>query len=344
MASTIANYWADRGAEVVVVMLNHDQGVFYPIGETVIIERLSYGKHKNTLGQLYDFFSTVIRLRRLLTRYQITHQISFLPHVNVIAILAGFGSSRYVVLSERNDVSRQQLSTLWRAIRCLLYRFANLVTVNHRANIDRLRVCVPEHKLRWLPNPVDVGRFLQIKRNPQKRVLAVGRLAKQKGFDTLIRAFDLTDCKNHGWRLVIVGEGEERQELLRIIEECRLAQMVQIKNVSENIARELGEAGVLVVCSRYEGLPNILVEGMVLGAPPIVTEGVGDLARSLRKISPEIVTPVDSPDALAKAIDRLAADSVERTRIGNQVKALALPFHSTQAMREWNALIASTKK
>ena len=54
IASTMANYWSENGANVVIVMLNHGQGVFYPIRPEISIERLSYCKHTHKLKQIIE--------------------------------------------------------------------------------------------------------------------------------------------------------------------------------------------------------------------------------------------------------------------------------------------------
>jgi GalNAc-alpha-(1->4)-GalNAc-alpha-(1->3)-diNAcBac-PP-undecaprenol alpha-1,4-N-acetyl-D-galactosaminyltransferase len=339
VASTMANYWSENGANVVIVMLNHGQGVFYPIRPEISIERLSYCKHTHKLKQIIGFFSTVVRLRKVLAEYHVETQVSFLPHVNIIAILASLGSARRVVVSERNDMTRQALSRQWRALRYVLYRVADLVTVNYRKNIKILGQFVPAGRIRWLPNPVDVAAYTRINRCPSRRILAVGRLTRQKGFDILIQAFELTECKDKGWTLEIIGKGTEETELRRMISGAGLMAQITMKESSKRISEDLARTEMLVVPSRYEGLPNILIEGMACGIPPIVTDGVGDLVMDLSLISKEIIVPVGSSNALARAIDHLALSSSERQRVGREAIKITKPYELDRAMRLWSEAV-----
>ncbi|MCR5713225.1 MAG: glycosyltransferase family 4 protein [Prevotella sp.] len=117
----------------------------------------------------------------------------------------------------------------------------------------------------------------------QKKFLAVGRLSpKHKGFDLLIQAFALFAQKNPDWRLDIVGDGPEKDNLENLITENQLDERVKLHPFTNDIQSYYSSVSIYVLSSRWEGMPLVLVEAMSHGLPiiasdlPICKEILGD--------------------------------------------------------------------
>jgi len=116
-----------------------------------------------------------------------------------------------------------------------------------------------------------------------KRFLAVGRFSYQhKGFDLLIKAYQLFCKKNQDWTLDIVGEGDMEFEYKALIQEYHLENRITIHPFTNNIQEFYSNAQVFVLSSRWEGMPLVLVEAMSHGLPvvtsdlPVCKEILGD--------------------------------------------------------------------
>lgn len=148
-------------------------------------------------------------------------------------------------------------------------------------------------------------------------VLFVGRLTRAKGVDVLIEA--MAHCPDQ--RLTIVGDGPER----RALEEAarRLSNVAFTGSLAHaEVAEHLARARLLVLPSRQEGVPNVLMEAMSLGVPVIATRvgGVPDLVA--HGITGWLVEPDDAP-ALVCAIRTITADGGLRERLAaNGLKAV----------------------
>lgn len=106
-----------------------------------------------------------------------------------------------------------------------------------------------------------------------KRFLAVGRFSYQhKGFDILIKAFQLFCKKNQEWVLDIVGEGDMEYEYKSLIQEYHLENRVTIHPFTNNIQIYYSNAQVYVLSSRWEGMPLVLVEAMSHGLPIVASD------------------------------------------------------------------------
>lgn len=102
----------------------------------------------------------------------------------------------------------------------------------------------------------------------KKVVLAVGRLTYQKAFDRLLHIWAAIDDKK-GWELRVIGDGEDRDKLQKIVDDHALADTVSLLPAAKNIDIEYANASILAMTSHYEGLPLVLIESKSFGLPAV---------------------------------------------------------------------------
>jgi glycosyltransferase involved in cell wall biosynthesis len=132
-------------------------------------------------------------------------------------------------------------------------------------------------------------------------VLAVGRLAGQKDFPTLLRAFAQVRA-TRPVHLLILGEGKRRPQLEALAAALGVAEYVALPGVSENPFAYMARAAVFVLSSAYEGLPTVLVEALACGCPVVSTDCPSGPAEILDGGSYGPLVPVGNDTALAQAI------------------------------------------
>jgi glycosyltransferase involved in cell wall biosynthesis len=137
----------------------------------------------------------------------------------------------------------------------------------------------------------------------------VGRLAREKGADVMLQALAHLAPEV---RLCIIGDGAERAALERLAERLRIRERVRWHGVVPDAARVLGAFDVVVVSSRREGTPIVLLEAMAAGTP-VVTTRVGGI--------PDVVSPAeamlvdaDDPRGLAAAVAATLSDAAAAAR------------------------------
>ncbi len=122
-------------------------------------------------------------------------------------------------------------------------------------------------------NPLENEKIIQkkskekiINKHFQKKflnILTIGRLVKQKDHITLIKSLRFIDPKIN-YRLLIIGDGEEKIKILDIIKNKNLQKKVKIINFQNNIYPYINQADIFILTSKYEGLPNVLIECLAL--------------------------------------------------------------------------------
>jgi glycosyltransferase involved in cell wall biosynthesis len=172
---------------------------------------------------------------------------------------------------------------------------------------------IPIQKVRVIYNPVVSPELYEKADAPVEHpwfqphqppvVLAAGRLVALKGYDTLLRAFARVRQETPV-RLVILGEGPERPNLERLAAELGVAADVDMPGFDPNPFRYMNRAGVFVLSSRYEGLPNVLIQALACGCPVVSTDCPSGPSEILDGGRYGALVPVDDVEAMAGAIVR----------------------------------------
>jgi glycosyltransferase involved in cell wall biosynthesis len=172
-----------------------------------------------------------------------------------------------------------------------------------------------------------------------RTVLAAGRLTRQKGFDLLIPAFGRVHAAHPEWRLRICGEGPLHAELAEQIAAEGLSGVVELAGPAQNLGEEMSRASLLVLSSRYEGLPLVLIEAMSKGLAVVSTDcptGPRDIVEHGR--NGVLVAPEDI-GALAGGMRRLIEDEALRRRCAAAGPETARRFSMEAAGARWDALL-----
>lgn len=106
----------------------------------------------------------------------------------------------------------------------------------------------------------------------ENKFIAVGRYNKIKGYDKLITSFYLFNKTNKNWKLEIIGDGEERENLQKLIDKYNLNNYIKLTGKTNNIGKYYNSAKVFLMTSKFEGLPMVLLEAMQHKLPIITTD------------------------------------------------------------------------
>ena len=342
---TLANHWASKGYKTAVITYNDRSPDFYPLHPCV--NRISLKREISSragAGRVMTVVRRISALRRILKNVRPGVIVSFITQTNILVILAALGLERRVIISERNDPERQSFGILWDTLRKVLYRCADVVTANTHGALETMRSYVPEKKLLFVPNPLYLQNSEKRTDQVSKNILTVGRLVRQKAHDVLIEAF-ATVAKNFSdWRLKIVGEGSLRGELEGQADKLGISDHIDWYRNTRNIDTFYKSSEIFVLPSRYEGLPNALLEAMSFGLPVIVTDGSPGPLELIEDEKTGLVVPVNDAMSLAKAIEKLIRHPVLRASLGQAAMLRVADYSPEKAIGAWEEVLTVGSK
>lgn len=143
-------------------------------------------------------------------------------------------------------------------------------------------------------------------RNVNWKIVSVGRLAKQKGYDNLIKSMPAVLIKHPNAHLTVVGEGKERATLQALISRLHLNDHISLIGQQPNVAEILIASDLFVLPSYFEGLPTVILEAMACGIPVISSRLPGVMEIIEDKESGLLVEPgnvVDFANAISQAME-----------------------------------------
>lgn len=192
----------------------------------------------------------------------------------------------------------------------------------------------PRQVLR-IPDGIDLSVFLENSGARSQRpggsivIGTVAPLRPEKNVGRLLRAFarlDVPDC-----RLVVVGDGSERDKLVRLAGELGIADRVDFYGQRVITAALLNEFDVFSLSSDTEQMPNALIEAMAAGLP-VAAVDVGDVRAMVAEENRPFIVDRDDGAALAGAIATLAGDKARRRRLGDLNRARSFSEYGQEKM------------
>lgn len=339
MAVAIMNELVTRGH--LVSLLTWDCGTpapFYPLHKDINWYRLN-------MGDPACKASWQLRLRRLWAIRAYIHScqpqviIGFQAGAFMCARIASIATGIPVVAAERNSPSRLKFTSEGRRSGLLFgaLRFASAITIQ----FEDYRNQYPSYlrkKIRTIHNPV-LPRLTTFLPKREHMILSIGRLSFQKNFTTLIAAFAQLKDEFPEWRLLIIGEGEEREKLERLISNLNLQHCIMLPGKSATIQPLYDSASIFCLPSLWEGFPNALAEALSSGLPAIgfaECDGVRQLIK--HEENGLLAEGSRNVDALAQALRRLMTDKDLRKQLSLKAPEIIRNYPQQKAFDAWETL------
>jgi GalNAc-alpha-(1->4)-GalNAc-alpha-(1->3)-diNAcBac-PP-undecaprenol alpha-1,4-N-acetyl-D-galactosaminyltransferase len=345
----LCDHFVAHGHDTTLVTLEPESAeIFFPVSDGVRLMPLGRISGPVRIGRVWRTAKWLRRIRRAIVSIRPDVVISFIDLTNILVLMATRGLDVPVIVSERNDPHHHAIGGIASAMRRITYpSAARIVVQTDRAAQFFTRY--PASKLVILPNPVSDAtagaRPAEGSSNGRWRIIGVGRLDPQKGFDLLVKAFARLATRFPGWDVVIFGRGPERAALLAAVETHRLTGRVVVAAPTTRVAAELAASHVFALPSRYEGFPNALAEAMAAGLPAIGfadVSGVEDLIEPNRNglLAAWGTSDEDAVQSLAACLASLMASAELRVQLGAAAAAGVRKFAPDGILAAWDQLVA----
>lgn len=333
----LASSFAEAGDEAILVTSFKHEGE-YSLSDKVV--RLSLEKQQLQQSRIKRNVSRISKLRKIVKAQKPDVVLSFMQEPNFRMLVATFGLSCKKVVSVRNDPAREYSGKVGRLVgKVLMPLLADGCVFQTHQAMDWFPKRL-QRKSDVIPNAVNPVFFNTKKSSANAYWVAVGRLAEQKNYPMMIRAFAEVIKEYPDEQLRIYGEGPMRNELQHMIESFGMSNNIALQGQSSNIPSVLADAKGFLMTSDYEGMPNALMEAMAVGLPCVATDcpcgGSAELIDD--QVGGVLVTVGDHEDMAAKIIMLLESPALQ---IGAKARARMEGIRPDLVFEAWRQYIDS---
>ena len=175
----------------------------------------------------------------------------------------------------------------------------------------------------------------------QNRIICVGRLTMQKGFDYLIDAWSLISNNYPEWKIDIFGHGELEEDLNKMIMYNNLESSIIIHKTTERIYEEYEHSTIFILSSRYEGFALVLLEAMSCGVPCISFDCPNGPSDIISQGENGILVPYADINKLAESIEWMIEHNQDRQKMSENARNTAHSYTQDLIMPQWISLFNS---
>ena len=330
VVSLLSRSFEKKGHKVTIVLFRKE--IEYEYGGEIL--SLDSPPANSRILKIFRFAKRIYKLKKILAKKRADVVFSFVESSNFVSVLTG----EDVIVSVRNNPLKKHQS--WQ-------RFLIKMLYN-RSNVKKV-VAVSKEIENILKDDFSLKRVVSIA-NPlvfdederteedlgvySPFILAVGRLHRQKNFEMLIEAFSKSKVSKSA-KLLILGEGEERENLERLIKRRELFDKVFLMGKVDNVKDFYKQAKIFVLSSRFEGFPNALCEALGFGVPSVSTDcptGPNELISSGVN---GLLVPNEDENALKEAIERLYFDEKLQDDFKKEAKKSVRHLEVNKIAEKW---------
>ena len=335
LANALADPNAEKPYEVHIYSLYGTNQPFFEPAANVRVSTLLKGYPPLPLVLPY----VVAKLRTYLRKHHIDLVIGIGTMLSLVALPACTGLKTKHFAWEHFNFSLALGSRKERIARAMAAKFAAAIVVLTETDRQqfaahmrcRAELLVIANFLTFrVAGVADVGR---------KRALAVGRLTKQKGFDTLINIWKSIAVEFPQWQLDIVGSGEDLEKLNNQIRTNNLEHSIKIIPATSAIADYYMQSALFLVSSRWEGLPMVMIEAQSFGLPMVSFDcltGPRDIIIHDRN---GLLIDDQNEEAFVKALRSLMNDPLRIERMHKAALTDSERFSAAAILTKWHVLL-----
>ena len=291
---------------------------------------------ETTSNRVVNFKRRFCKLRNIWKEEKPDVILSFIGKNNMMAILTSRFLHIPVAVSVRAEPAEEYYNGVMRVLAKTLFVFADKVILQTGRCFDFFPPYIRKKAI-ILRNPVSESFFRERFTGKRENVIvAVGRVDKNKNHEMLIRAFAGIADEFPDYKVIIYGEGDLRQELIALVEKLRLSDRIFLPGSIDNVSEAIYKTRVFVLTSNSEGVPNTLIEAMMMGLTVIATDcPCGGPAELISNFKNGILTPVGDVEKLQENLQNALKNLHASDAMGVAAKETADIYKKEKVCKEW---------
>lgn len=305
VVSEIAKYAVENGISCSIIMTD-DREIFYKTDESIKLYTIGEISDNKILNRYLKYK----KVRNIVKEINPDIVLTLPEDIGIYVIPAMLGSKIPVVVSERNNPWVMPYTKISRTLRKLFYPCASGYIFQTKMASSFFSKKIQKKGI-VLPNPLALANIPDAFSGVRnKEVVSTGRLDNQKNFKLLMDAFKIFHETHPDYTLTIFGEGGQREELENYAREMLPDGVWKMPGRDNKWLEKAKTAGMFVLSSDFEGMPNALIEAMATGIPSISTDcPSGGSADLIENEINGILVPVKDKEKMAEAMCKIADDA-----------------------------------
>lgn len=347
-----ANYLVNNGYDVYLIVCSkeiYDTPFFYYDPRIKVVELNIEGKNKEHKRKYLSLVQAQLDL--------IKPDISISTGIDLTQYIYKLNNTGKLVLEEhfckyKRKTKIARLATHWYGKPLgYLYKWEKRNIVK---KFDKYVVLTNEDREQWfelsddkivvIPNMITIPLTEERTDYTQKRIIGIGRLTGQKGWEMLVETWAKISCKHPDWKIVIYGEGSSRRKIESLLNKYSLKDSFKLLGLSNDVPKELLRSSIFVLSSRYEGQGLVILEAMNLGLPVVSFAckcGPKDIVDDGK--TGFLVAPYNTT-IFAEKLEILINNQELRREMGEKGKISVQRFSPDKIMAKWGELFRDLVK
>lgn len=318
----LAHYFKAQGYDVVMVTQYRKEQEYY-LDSNIPRVMSDLTESEMSQNRVVNLLKRIRKLHSIFRGIQPDLILTCDGKMNMMTLAASRGLKCKVVLSVIAEPRLEYYTKVMRFIARTFFVMADGIIVQ----TEPIKNFFPKwiiNKCKILPNALNPEFIMErYTGNRKKEIVSVGRLDKNKNQAMLIRAFAEIAEEYPEYKVVLYGDGQERNNLQALIEEKGLSERITLAGRVFDVAEKIRKSEVFVLTTYSEGMPNALMEALVLGMAVVSTDCPSGGPRQLIEngVNGILIQPGDEK-GLIEALRRLLSDQEYREKLGEQAYKL----------------------
>lgn len=341
VTANLANMWAKNGFYVEIVVLDEDTSSFFKLEKEIVVNTINLREYNSKIGMIPWFVKMIYYFRCYIKKSKPDVILGIWTSRAACAIISTAFLKIPVIACEH--IAFYELRKGLQILRKYTYPYADAI-VSLTKNDTELYRKMNKNSFTIVNAVEPIYRIKHL--SNEKVILAVGRLVPQKGFDILLKSWNLISRKYPDWKLKIIGRvltGYEdyAKSLYDFVKKNKLEDQVIFQDQTKKILEEYDKAAFFVLSSRFEGLPMVLLEAMSRGLAVVsfnCPTGPKDVITNKKN---GILVECGNIELLSKAMENLINNKDYRKYLGENANVEIIRHYSNRFVKKcWDNLLS----
>lgn len=344
MCATLANALSDRGYHVIIVSTDkpNSQDVQFKVSNKIKCYTLKGNRIERKLSNIkVTSMYPYLKYKSILVRHHIQLIVDVDVHLSLITTKVVSKDKVRIVSWDHFNYERYLAKPSHIPLReCFLNSIDKLVVLTKsdmRDYIEKEKLPLSLVTQIYNPSPIECKSYIK---HDSHKVLAIGRLTEQKGFDLLLDAWRIVEAGGCDWVLEIVGDGFLREKLEKLRSKLGLKHVV-FSPFTKDVRKKYEEASIFVLSSRYEGFGLVLIEANSMSLPLVSFDCKYGPSEIIQDGENGFLVPANDTKAMADRILTLVKDDQLREEMSLNGFLMSQKYKIDNIVSQWIDLFES---